>query len=42
MICVTGEIINIVLVSQVSWLIKNFNIGIFPDTINILFKNYVV
>ena len=40
MICVTGvylrEIINIFFVGQVSGLVKNINIGIYSDTINMI------
>ena len=39
-ICVTGvysrEIISMFLVGQMSWHVKNFNIGIFSDTINVI------
>ena len=30
------EIINMCFVCQVSWLVKNFNIGIYSDTINMI------
>ena len=32
----TNLVIYMVLVSQVSWLVENFNIGIFSDTINVI------
>ena len=40
MICVTNvyseEIINMFFISQVSWLVKNFNIEIYSDTISVI------
>ena len=43
MICVTGvysrEIINMFLVGPVSGLVKNFNSGIYSDTINVVNVN---
>ena len=30
------EIINMFLVGQVSWLVKNFHIGIYSDTVNVI------
>ena len=30
------EIINMFMVGQVSWLVENFNIGIFSETINVM------
>ena len=30
------EIINMIFVSQVSWLVENFYVGIFLDTINVI------
>ena len=32
----SGEIINMFFIGQVSGLVKNFNIGIYPDTINVI------
>ena len=38
--CMTGvcsrEIIDMFLVGQVPWLVRNFSIGIFSDTINVI------
>ena len=40
MISITGvysrEIINVLWVGQVSWIVENFKIGIFSDTINVV------
>ena len=42
--CVTGvysrEIINMIFISQESGLIKNFNIGKYSDTINMIMPNF--